>query len=567
MLFKKFQDDPETRDWIVLHSLDTARHVRQVAGEADFVVLVPGLGVLCLEVKAGDVKRQDGMWLYKYGTDRKESARSPFQQASEAMHSVRDYVVRRNSLFKDILFYSAVAFTRIDFKEISSEWHEWQYVGKKEASRQPVSHWCKEILQRAHKHVSTRQSSGWYSASAAKPTKKQIEGIAKLLRQDFDYFQLPRAEVIEADRKLLKYTENQYDALDALEENPRTLFKGLAGTGKTLIALEAARRSTRDGKKTLLICFNKLLGTWLTEQAEKIATETGGEIKCGTLHSIFLAAAECEVPDAADAGFWRDALPALAIEKVLAADDEANVYDQLIIDECQDFVEESYFDFLDLSLSGGLSAGSWAIFGDFDKQAVYGHTVDCRELLKARSPGHTIFRLTDNCRNAFPVAKSIEYLCSPDPGYKKILHQGNAAEIGVGFYAEPNSQVKRLETELLTLLKAFDANDIVVLSSKADNRSCAGELSRSGRNKVSLRKLSAAEGPTGIRFGSIHAFKGLEAAAIVITDIDSIRTDYEQSVLYVGMSRARQKLVLLLNDACKTDYMSALEASFSTDNG
>ena len=206
MLFKKFQDDPDTRDWIVLHSLDTARHVRQVAGEADFVVLVPGLGVLCLEVKAGDVRRQDGMWLYKYGTDRKESARSPFQQASEAMHSVRDYVVRRNALFKDILFYSAVAFTRIDFKEMSSEWHEWQYVGKKEASRQPVSHWCKEILQRAHKHVSTRQSSGWYSASAAKPTKKQIEGIAKLLRQDFDYFQLPRAEVIEADRKLLKYT-------------------------------------------------------------------------------------------------------------------------------------------------------------------------------------------------------------------------------------------------------------------------------------------------------------------------------------------------------------------------
>ena len=567
MLFRKFRDDPDTSDWTVLHSLDTARHVRQVEGEADFVVLVPDLGVLCLEVKAGDVKRKDGMWLYKYGTDRRESARSPFQQASEAMHSVRNYVVGQNALLKHVLFYSAVVFTRIDFDENSSEWHQWQFIDRTEVNRQPVSHWCMEILRSAHKHVSTRQTSGWYDPSSAKPTRKQTDAIAKLLRPDFDYFRLPREEVAETDLELLKYTENQFKALDALEENPRTLFKGLAGTGKTLIALEAARRSTADGKKTLFVCFNKMLGAWLAEQAEKIASETGGEIRCGTLHSILLATADCDVTDSTDAKFWHETLPALAIEKLLQADDDAYVYDQLIVDECQDFVEEGYFDFLDLGLAGGLSAGSWAIFGDFEKQAVYGHKVDAQALLAARSPGHTVFRLTDNCRNAFPVAKSIEFLCAPDPGYKKILHQGRSAEISVSFISDQEAQAKRLEVELLTLSKKFDENDIVVLSARADKRSCAGKLNASGRDKVRLRKLTSTDGTKGIRFGSIHAFKGLEAAAVVITDIDSIKSEYEQSLLYVGMSRARQKLVLLLNDACKADYMSALEASFGSDNG
>lgn len=50
-VFEALRNDPETASWTLLHSLDLAQHVSQVAGEIDFVVLVPCLGVLCLEVK------------------------------------------------------------------------------------------------------------------------------------------------------------------------------------------------------------------------------------------------------------------------------------------------------------------------------------------------------------------------------------------------------------------------------------------------------------------------------------------------------------------------------------
>ena len=51
-LFRRLRDDPDTKGWIVLHSLDLARHVCNVAGEADFVVIVPEQGILVIEVKS-----------------------------------------------------------------------------------------------------------------------------------------------------------------------------------------------------------------------------------------------------------------------------------------------------------------------------------------------------------------------------------------------------------------------------------------------------------------------------------------------------------------------------------
>jgi hypothetical protein len=563
MLFGKFRDDPETRNWIVLHSVDIARHVKQIEGEADFVILIPELGVLCLEVKAGDVSRRDGIWTFRYGTETKETKRSPFKQASDAMHSLRIYVGNKNALLQNILFISAVAFTKIEFREASPEWHQWQHVDRTDVTRRPVSDWCTDILRQAHRHVSRQSNPGWYDPARAKPSSKQIEAIAGLLRRDFEYFRLPGEEAREVDEAIRKYTENQFAALDEMEENPRTLFKGLAGTGKTLIALEAARRAMMDGKRVLFVCFNHLLGDWLRDQARLVSEETGGEIECGTLHSILLNTASLSVPPRADSTFWRETLPAAAIERVLDADEEVATWDQLIIDECQDFNEESYFDFLDLRLSGGLSAGNWVMFGDFDRQAIYGKTLDIPPLLRERAPGHTVFRLLDNCRNTFPIARSIELLCAPDPSYKEILHRGDAPKTEVCFYSDFADQQRQLAAELRQLLKVFAPADVVVLSGMKAKKSVAASLARG--TEFRLQPLMGATDNDSIRFGSIHAYKGLDAAAVAITDIRNIRSEHEQSLLYVGMSRARQRLIVLLDEACRADYRTAIENSLSSD--
>ena len=80
-IFQRLRDDPDTHDWIVLHSLDVAAHRRQVVGEIDFGVIVPGKGVLCLEVKAHTrIRCEDGLWYFGAATTPEARSRGPYRR-------------------------------------------------------------------------------------------------------------------------------------------------------------------------------------------------------------------------------------------------------------------------------------------------------------------------------------------------------------------------------------------------------------------------------------------------------------------------------------------------------
>ena len=101
-MFELLQNDPDTKDWVVLHSYGISNHRSKRNAEIDMIVLVPGHGVLCLEIKGSKVSRREGIWDYGYKT----SVEGPFRQASTAMHALRDSIARRDSLSRDILFWS-----------------------------------------------------------------------------------------------------------------------------------------------------------------------------------------------------------------------------------------------------------------------------------------------------------------------------------------------------------------------------------------------------------------------------------------------------------------------------
>ncbi|MEJ7647727.1 MAG: nuclease-related domain-containing protein [Nakamurella sp.] len=127
-LFDALATSAQTAGWIVLHSLAIAEHVRQVEGEADFVVIVPDRGVLVIEVKSHlDVEvLPDGRW--KLGSQAPTS-RSPFKQAGEAMHSIRDYLTSWGIDLGSIPMLNAVWFTHVRARTklpASPEWHGWQ---------------------------------------------------------------------------------------------------------------------------------------------------------------------------------------------------------------------------------------------------------------------------------------------------------------------------------------------------------------------------------------------------------------------------------------------------------
>ena len=106
----------DASSWTVLHSFDVAEHRRRLAGEIDFLCLVPGKGVLVVEVKGCHaLRRQGGDWYY--GTSTEPDHRGPFRQASEAMHSVHRRLAKRHPELAGVPFWSAVCFPFIEFRE------------------------------------------------------------------------------------------------------------------------------------------------------------------------------------------------------------------------------------------------------------------------------------------------------------------------------------------------------------------------------------------------------------------------------------------------------------------
>lgn len=552
-IFRRLADDPETHDWIVLHSLDIVKHQKRLSGEVDFVIIVPKKGVLCLEVKAtSSVRRERGLWYY--GTDPIPDRRGPFKQSSEAMHSVRTGLAKQDKSLGRIPFWSAVIFPYLDFNVGSGEWHQWQVIDNRSFRRKPISSLVLNVLNEARKHLEESRTA-WFDASGNEPSAAQCKLIANLLRPDFEIYESPRSRLERFEQEVKRYTEEQFAALDAMTANHRVVFSGPAGTGKTVLAIEAARRSQAEGRHVLLVCFNRLLGSHFETETAALQPKL---VAC-SLHKYLLSIAGRDVEEQAHTGdFWLEELPRVAIDRLLADTSESRLFDEIIIDEAQDLLRTSFLDFFDLSLRGGLRAGQWKLFGDFEKQAIYGSNTDIsiEEAISTRLGKAPRYFLRVNCRNTPRIASLVHLLGDLNPEYSRILRPDDGVEPKITYYVNDEDQKRRL-LQIIDKLKndGFRASDIAILSTKAPDRSIAAMM-----NPVALVKLAPfpAKNNDCIGFASIYAFKGMESPAVIVTDVEAIYGDQARSIFYIAMTRALHRLYILANDSTKQDVLRAI---------
>mgnify|MGYP002353570620 FL=1 len=113
-----------------------------------------------------------------------------------------------------------------------------------------------------------------------------------------------------------------------------------------------------------------------------------------------------------------------------------------------------------------------------------------------------------------------------------------------------------LSTALRELLKEYSPEQIVVLSPFAATNSLVGRFfARNERTRSErwLRKQLESEAGSGrIRWRSIFKFKGLDADAVVMTDIGNKAKSFAtenglsfSDLLYVGLTRAKYRCVVL----------------------
>lgn len=528
----------DTHGWCVLHSLGIADHVRQVEGEADFVVIVPGKGLLVIEVKSHRSVNllDDGRW--QLGNDR-PTERGPFQQAKEAMYSIRRYLERRQVDLRSIPVLYAVWFTHVRARTMlpnSPEWHGWQILDSEDLRVGAPDAVCRSLAA-GNAHLETR--IGNFGLGEVGPDEATVGKIASVLRPRFE-MHVVAGDVRRSRRsELINFIGEQYRALDSMAENQSVLFTGPAGSGKTLLAIEAGRREVAQGRRGRLLCFNRLLGLRLAHELRDVIG-----VSVGTFHQELLLLAGMQAPLDAGSVFWDQELPNRAIDRLLEGDDVlGRVF--LIVDEVQDIARDSYLDVLDLLVDGGLQSGRVLLFGDFERQSIF-DTSDGRPLLRATCPRLTINRLTANCRNLPRIGYVVNTFSQLEPGFEHFRRQDDGVDpTFVAYEADTDQSAKVVESIRRLREEGFDLNEITVLSPLR-----SGSTSEITTDKWLRQVLSPADGalpkPGRLQYSTIQAFKGLESPAVVLTDLDRHRVAHFESLLYIGMTRATDRLFVLI---------------------
>jgi hypothetical protein len=490
---------PDQTGWFSMHSLNLPRHEYKRFGEIDFIVCGPD-GMYVLEVKGGGVSCRDGIWetRNRFGeTDRLKE--SPFKQAEGALHGLR----KKLPHLLEHAFVAGYGVVMTDIANLpeSAEWDRTVLADAKDFKQ------FEKWLTRLIKH--------WRAKDSRKPnaTSEQLKQLQQLLRPDFEAVVPLHVTAGVVESRIARLTDDQLRLIDAVEANDRVICSGGAGTGKTMLGLELAKRWAAAGMNVAMTCHSSWLKSFLERHP------LAGLTVCLS-DSIHLAARRS------------------GIDK----------FDAVIVDEGQDILNMESLSKVDTYLKGGLDKGRWCFFHDINNQSgLCGSFVpDAYEYLCALSP--TRIPLRKNCRNSLPILNRIQEALQADMGNAGV---GDGPSVRESFANDQQEGIHLIEHELETLTdkEGFLYGDIVILSHLPFADSLASSLSHRWYKCISnlddASPLSSARKSIG--FAEISDFKGLESEVIVLIDLPQPGSSPEFRALhYVGMSRARAVLSMII---------------------
>ena len=247
-------------EYTVIHSfrmIDKDARGAITQREADFVIFHNNLGILCIEAKAGRIHCVDGEWFYQNGTRIKHGG--PYQQADSAKWKL----LRR---FEDQGLYDlskrcranhAVWLPSIDENQLSA------ITRGPEALRDITL--CRNDLRDPKPSIDRIMNIGKQAHPTRLTDLEAKEVLDKVLLPSFDIVPSHRASYDYIEFSFIRLLKSQARVLDFLQDQKSAVINGAAGTGKTLIAIEHAKRCAKTDK-VLFLCFNKMLRDDIAER-------------------------------------------------------------------------------------------------------------------------------------------------------------------------------------------------------------------------------------------------------------------------------------------------------------
>lgn len=563
-------------EFIVLPSLELGAQGGYYESESDLILLHPR-GRLHLEVKGGVLRRIEGRWERQDHNTKRwiPEPKCPFQQSRTNSHHMKNRVLQafgRGSPEAEALFGRAVLFPDMAADFSSGEMDENMFLDQRDiATPELLRAAILRLFDLSETHyrlgkqrAALKRARDAERAQGGEPADitpapldsfiipppladAQLIAVAKQLRPDI----LPSHSLSphDVERELVRFSTSQLRALDRVEGSKRLRVLGGPGSGKTLLAFETIRRElkARPAAKAALICFNRSLGGFLADVAK--AERLDGLI-AGSFYVHVDRLLGNEGKAVADSSYFRERTrQAIARARALP---ESDRFDLLVVDEGQDFRgDPEKLELMDALLKGGLAKGRWRWFEDPDQvlSPAPDKSTDPRiATLHGLLDDEAEYVVEGNWRNSEPIvlcackALGVPYV-EDDVG----LHGPPV----IGHGCKPGQERELLSAALAQIVGReikegrYRAEDVVVLSMRGGDRASFEGVSELGGFPLEPYDAMAPAKPGVIRTSSVFRFKGLESHAVVLADIDSLAELRDRRKAYVGITRARYRLVLL----------------------
>ena len=238
-------------------------------------------------------------------------------------------------------------------------------------------------------------------------------------------------------------------------------------------------------------------------------------------------------------------------------------FDVLVMDEEQDVLNADTLEVLSELLEHGAEYGRWWRFLDSNNQASLYGKLDDTVFDQLRGVVHSQF-LTVNSRNTREIAYHTTLMAQP-----KLASHGRVGGRPVEFvsFSSGKSLFGKLDDILVQPMKqgVSDGRVTVLLArvSRPADESKFRELGVSPVRNESFDHIGARSAPTS---AVVSRFKRLENGVIVLVGVENVDEDWWWAVCYVGMSRARTRLYVILSANCegirKQRWEAQLESAY-----
>lgn len=514
IMFKVLKDLPE--EYYVFHSFKIVNVDEGVinASETDFVIFHPKKGILCIEAKAGRVKFEGNKWKYASGDEMSHGG--PYRQAENGKWRLRDYI--KNSDY-GYLTSRCKLLHAVWFPSVDKEYMRRVCLPSEGDMKITLT---ADSFDNIEEEISSIFDIELPNKVETKLTSTDIKLlINKFLAPSFDLIPIANLKVENQRYVFKRMLKEQVALLNYLEEQDNAVINGLAGTGKTVMAVEKARRHAEKDEPVLFLCYNYYLKEYLQRNYGH------PNISFYTIDGL-----ACKLCDTITPNYER--LKEILEEMYL---EETFPYKHIIIDEGQDFGKErlndiSVIELLKTNVIDEGKNGTFYLFYDknqmvqAEKLPSYIENSDCKL---------TLYR---NCRNTENIATTSLRLLGENK--KPKLFDG--AIVGdspeMYFAGDVNQTVSTLNA-IIEKAWAEDYIDIQILTCQTEQSSIIADECSTGVYLYKSKKIP---------FTTCRKYKGLEADVIIMIDLDNDIFDKNaEQVMYVGSSRARYKLSLICN--------------------